>query len=184
MPKKIPLKEEPDKLLKYKNDKYYFSIEKRYVVYVNKNYVDVWTIPKNTVIQPEEFNSLNKNHFTKKVASFNKPLKIFMGSFLFEHDTDAILVQIEKNKYAIIYQNVATFTTRKQITEFNSVVFGHYAYPFCYDEEGNCYVIDQEIILEKYKEYLQILKENPYEINDKNYTPIQKKLKVKFIDTY
>ncbi len=187
MPKnKIPLKEEPEKLTKYKNDKYYFVIENNFIVYVNKNYIDIFRIPKNTKITTEDYHKINKNHYTEKIVSFKNPLNIFFGKDprqggKFPYYGNSILIQIKKNTYAVIYNSIFTFTTKYKIIEFFSTVYGHYAYPHAIDEFGNYYELQEKIILQNYKNYIEIITNDPSKYLYKQDIPIQKNLKYKII---
>jgi hypothetical protein len=164
---------------KYKKDKYYFVIENNYLVYVNKNYIDVFIIPRNA--QANFTIDDDKTLFSEKVASFKKPLNILFGdeppyNNKYTNSGYAILIQISKNKYAVIGNTILTFTTNYKITEFYAPINGHYVYPFCIDEKGNYYLTEEKIILENYKDFLDKISIDPYDYFYKYHTPTEKKL--------
>ncbi len=142
----IQLKEDNEKIKKYSKDKHYFVDHQgqnygMFSVYVNKNYVDVFIIPKN-MNQNHDFDRENINYYTEKVANFI-PKNVFVD--------DTILIELANNEYVYIGMDIYKFTAKAKILNFSSS--GGKAgvdYAFATDENKNIYLLLDYIILEKY----------------------------------
>jgi hypothetical protein len=127
----------------YLNDKHYIielqaQKDGPFCVYVNKNYVDIYIIPKNI----KKKYSTNKDDFTEQIASF-KPKTIFID--------DTILIELPNNEYVYISHSIYKFTSKSKIVYLSpSGDKAGVDYAFALDDKKNIYLLLDFIILEKY----------------------------------
>jgi plasmid maintenance system killer protein len=149
---KIPLKEDKEKLKKYSKDKHYFIMQQGqnhgiFSVYVNKNYVDVFIIPKNMNREYDmnnPWNDKNKNYYTEQVGSF-KPQKVFVK--------DTMLIELSNNEYVYIGLEIYKFISKAKIISFLRTDIGSAAdieRAYAIDINKNIYLLFDYVILEKY----------------------------------
>lgn len=174
---KVPLAQDKKKLSKYKKDKYSYIHEnggRPFIVYVNKNYVDVFRIPKNMFIDPDKEIHLNRNHYSEKVASL-KPLDVFIGKspknamttfsmgYGKKFDGNTILVRTGKKKYVFIGGSVFHLVSLSDIVQYSSPVGNNdVPYPYAVDKDGNNYLFLEKVILLNKKLVDLSREEDPY----------------------
>jgi hypothetical protein len=163
---KSTLTEDKNLLSKYSKDKSYFILDNGghpFCVFVNSKYVDVFRIPKNMVIDDDDYDKINKYHYSEKIASFN-PKTTFIGKSpknkmtRFSHgygnrfDGNSILLELSTNNYVFIGWEIYSFKSLSKIIKFVSPIGGSsVVYPYGIDKNNNFYLLTADVILQDFK---------------------------------
>ena len=166
---KVPVQEDKSLFDKYKNDKNYLTYNDIFSVFVNKNYVDIFKLPNNVVVNNST--KLNKYHYTKKIASY-KPIRVLTTY-------GSILIDLGNNKYAFIDDKVYEFTTKDKLVALKSDPDDGWSYAYALDEHDNVYLLMYGIIMKNFS----LIKDEPYIwYNDnKNSKEEYRKFKIKSV---
>lgn len=116
--------------------------------------------------------SKNRNHWQHNKIVTYRPKKIFIGTHNDKNqdlaknffDGNSILLHIQNLDYVFIGHCIYTFRAEKPIVEYNSPVGNsNVPYPYAIDQDGNVYLLIEDVILlncDKLKAMVQLNPEN------------------------
>ena len=86
----------------------------------------------------------------------------YSGAYGKEYNGNTILIELDEHKYIYIGRHIVWFQSLSTIVEYHSPIgYNDVPYPYALDEEGNCYLMIEDVILDKTHDCYNL--SNPYE---------------------
>ena len=119
---------------KLKGYKYYFTHDnggRPFLVYVKGKKVSIYKMPNNYLFDWKKMHNSNKNRWAYiTFVKEYKVNKVFIGKDN-DSEVNSILLEVKKNKYIIISNIIATFSTNDKIVTYYSPIWGSdVSYPY------------------------------------------------------
>ena len=166
---------------KHKGCKTYFTHDnggRPFLVYVAKNKVSIYRIPKKRYISDDDWSKKENNNRWMHVELIKKykSSKIFIGKSPLndmtrysgghgkKFDGNSILIKIKKNRYVFIGWEIYEFTSNEEIKEYYSPVGSNdVPYPVAISDTNVYFMLDYKYVpIDKFELFNKKVKENAY----------------------